>query len=37
VLLEQEKDTWLKMLSIPFMDEKVGITGPYKGLEILMG
>ena len=28
VLLEQEKDLWIKMLLDPFEDEKVGITGP---------
>lgn len=30
VLLEQQKDTWLKILIEPFKDPTVGITGPLK-------
>ena len=31
ILLNQVKNTWLKMLSEPFEDSTVGITGPIKG------
>lgn len=30
VLLEQEKNTWLQLLTDPFSDPKTGITGPVK-------
>lgn len=29
ILLEQEKDSWIKILADPFKDPKVGISGPW--------
>jgi GT2 family glycosyltransferase len=31
VLLQQEKNKWLDLLREPFIDDKVGVTGPLKG------